>query len=233
MPNLKLKDAERASAHQAWDRNWQDATERSEWLDAAAEVEGIVPLLQDTGVKRVLDLGCGVGRHSLFLAGKGFEVTALDASRSGLDFARRAADEVGLKIAFQQAQMTDLPFDDGSFDFVLSWNVIYHGDRAVVLRCLEEIARLLRPGGLFQATMLSKRHRLYGQGREVAADTFVIEDGDDHEKAHPHFYCDARGLVDMVDPEFDLLRICDGVASDEPGATHLHLVAERRAGGQP
>ena len=232
MPNLKSNGGH-ASAHRAWDRNWTDPAARGDWLDAAAEVQDIVPLLEDKGVRRVLDLGCGVGRHSLFLAGKGFDVTALDASQSGLDFTRRAAEDAGFDLTCLQAQMTDLPLDDGSFDFVLSWNVIYHGDRAVVMRCLDEIARILRPGGLFQTTMLSKRHRLYRQGREVAADTFVIEDGDDHEKAHPHFYCDARGLIDMIDPVFDVLRLSDGVAGDEPDATHLHLVAERRTAGRP
>src|SRR3546814_2143005 len=71
--------------------------------------------------------------------------------------------------------MTDLPYADASFDYVLSFNVIYHGDAGVVGRAVAEIYRVLKPGGLFHGTLLSKRNRNYGLGREIAPDTFVID----------------------------------------------------------
>src|SRR3546814_12385605 len=100
--------------------------------------------------------------------------------------------------------MTDLPYADASFDYVLSFNVIYHGDAGVVGRAVAEIYRVLKPGGLFHGTLLSKRNRNYGLGREIAPDTFVI-DGAAGDKGHPHFYCDAAGVVKLVE-DFEIGR---------------------------
>src|SRR5271169_75636 len=65
----------------------------------------------------------------------------------------RAAAELSLR----QADADALPFADESFDYVLSWNVIFHGTMGDVGHRLAEIWRVLKPGGLYQGTMLSKR----------------------------------------------------------------------------
>ena len=59
-------------------------------------------------------------------------------------------------------------------------------------RRLAEIWRILKPRGLYQGTMLSKRDAQFGRGRPVAPDTF-IRGGD--AKAHAHYYCDLAGLA--------------------------------------
>ena len=81
---------------------------------------------------------------------------------------------------------------DEGFDYVLSWNVIFHGTMGDVGRRLAEIWRVLKPGGLYQGTMLSKRDAQFGLGRPVAPDTFVRGS---EAKAHPHYYCDLAGLA--------------------------------------
>lgn len=229
MTDRKPRDL--ATAHQAWEERWRDEAGRADWLDPAPEVRELAPELRPRGVARVLDLGSGVGRHALYLAALGFRVAAVDASPAGLDYAGRAAEAAGLEIAFHRAEMTDLPFAEASFDYLLSWNVIYHGDGAVAARVLAEAARVLSPRGLLQITLLSKRHRLYGQGTEIAPDTFVFDDDTDTDKAHPHFYCDAAGARDLIAPWFDVVALDEAIAGDKPGAAHLHLVAERRAAG--
>src|SRR6202034_3992273 len=102
----------------------------------------------------------------------------------------------------RQGEADVLPFADESFDFVLSWNVIYHGTMGDVGRRLAEIWRVLKPGAIYQGTMLSKRDSRYGHGQRVAPDTFIR--GGTDEKAHGHFYCDATGLVTLF-AGFDLL----------------------------
>ncbi|HEY2541102.1 MAG TPA: class I SAM-dependent methyltransferase [Stellaceae bacterium] len=70
-------------------------------------------------------------------------------------------------------------FGEGSFDFVLSWNVIHHGTLGDVGRRLAEIWRVLKPGALYRGTMLPTRNINYGRGRArgraVASDTFVVD----------------------------------------------------------
>ena len=181
----------------------------------------MVPLLRERGVHSVLDLGCGLGRHANYLAAQGFEVVGLDASSSGIEFATKAAAETGLEVKYQIGQFYELPFEDASFDYVLAWNVIYHGDGDVVRQTFSEIRRVLRPAGILQGTMLSKRNELYGQGREVRPNNFVVDDGG--EKAHAHFYCNAAKLIELLNG-FELFELRDRVHF-EPGHYHWEFIS--------
>src|SRR6266478_3579262 len=76
--------------------------------------------------------------------------------------------------------------------------------RGDVGRRLAEIWRVLKPGGLYQGTMLPTRNINYGSGRIVAPDTFVRDRAE--EPGHPHFYCDAATLVALF-AGFELLSL--------------------------
>jgi ubiquinone/menaquinone biosynthesis C-methylase UbiE len=212
-----------ATAADEWDRRWQAEEGRADWLEPEREVIATAERCHAAGGRVALDIGCGIGRHALALASIGFHVTGIDGSGSGLAYAARDAERHGLGIAFRNGSMLSLPMADASCDYVLAWNVIYHGDRDVAERCVAEIARVLKPGGTYQGTMLSKRNRNFGVGREVAPDTFVIDAVSD--KAHPHFYCDASTLVGIFD-KFELLSLYDR-EHRQPGTFHWHLVAVR------
>lgn len=216
------------TAHRAWDLRWGTVEGRAEWLKPDADVAELAEELAGSGRPiAALDLGCGVGRHALLFARLGLDTTAIDMSEQGIAEVRRNAEDEGLTIKADVAAMTELPFADGTFDYVLSFNVIYHGDPEIVRRTVAEIRRVLKPGGTFQGTMLSKRNAGFGIGTEVAPNTFVreAEDGDDSDKSHPHFYCDAAGLVELLSG-FELMSLRD-VEQKRPGAWHWQFVAER------
>ena len=222
---MSMQDGPRTeTAYRAWNDHWQSETGRADWLDPDPDVAAVVPLLKSRGARNLLDLGCGVGRHACFLAGAGFEVQAMDASTAGLDYATRQARELGLAVTFGDGLMTELPYADASFDYVLSFNVIYHGDGSVVARAVSEIHRVLKPGGLFHGTLLSKRNSNYGLGNEIAPNTFVI-DGAAGDKGHPHFYCNTAEAVALLE-DFELLSLVDR-EHESPGTWHWHLLAER------
>ena len=143
-----------ATAVEAWDERWA-TPEGSRRLACAAPGGGSAgALLKARGTQRVLDLGCGVGRHALLFAEHGFTVEAIDGAAAGLDFACREAVARGLRISLRQADADALPFADESFDYVLSWNVIFHGTMGDVGRRIAEIWRVLKSGGLYLGTML-------------------------------------------------------------------------------
>ena len=212
-----------ATAVEAWDERWATPEGRSDWLMPHPAVAALVPVLKARGTRHVLDLGCGVGRHALLLAEHGFAVEAIDGAAAGLDFARREATARGLRLSLRQADADVLPFPDESFDYVLSWNVIFHGTMGDVGRRLAEIWRILKPSGLYQSTMLSKRDVQFGHGRPVAPDTFFR--GSDA-KAHPHYYCDLAGLTALF-AGFELLSLTQE-EQRRPGSWHWHILAERR-----
>lgn len=223
--------SELATAHVTWDQRWSHEAGRSDWLAPEPEVEQALVLLKARAAQHVLDLGCGVGRHSRLLAAGGFDVFAADASHNGLSFGR--SQDWGREIHWACCAFTSLPFAPATFDFVLAWNVIYHGDRGIAAQAMEEIARVLRPGGLVQFTMLSKRNALFGKGTAVAEDTFIA-DTDDEEKRHPHYYCDAVGLLSLL-AAFEPVYLLDREQT-KPGSFHWIVMAEprrRRAESNP
>jgi 2-polyprenyl-3-methyl-5-hydroxy-6-metoxy-1,4-benzoquinol methylase len=92
------------------------------------------------GVKSICDLGCGNGHISGRLAALGYDVTGVDASRSGIQIARRAYPRVQFVEAF-----IDRDLRLGSFDLLISSDVIEHLYRPSDL--LEAAKALLMPGG--------------------------------------------------------------------------------------
>jgi len=213
------------TAHEYWDGHWRAPD--AKWLVPEAEVLDWAATLAP-GV-RILDLGAGVGRHALALAQRGFAVAAVDAAADGLARLESAARDHRVAIPAQVAPMTALPYADAAFDHVLSWNVIYHGDEAVVRRTIAEIARVLRPGGTFLGTMLSARRipveTAKAPGREISPGTWVFDGHDDGDKAHPHYFCDAATLLHLW-AGFEPWRLEDR-EHQKPGSYHWHLLMER------
>jgi len=213
------------TAHEYWGTEWARADGTSKWERPEPEVTEFAATLPASA--RILDLGAGVGRHALALARAGFSVAALDAAPAGIAEIARIAGAGGLTLDARVGLMTDLPYPDAHFDHVLAWNGSYHGDEAILRATIAEIARVLRPGGTFLGTMLSARRipvELARQpGREISRNTWVFEgDGD---KVHPHYFCDARGLLEVF-AGFEVMRLADRV-HETPGSWHWHLVMER------
>ncbi len=94
---------------------------------------------------RVLDVGCGTGNAAIRAARRGGTVTGLDIVPALLDQGRALAAEAGVEVEFVEGDAEDLPFEDASFDVVLStFGCMFVPDHK---RAASEIARVLRPGG--------------------------------------------------------------------------------------
>lgn len=102
-------------------------------------------LLDPKGMKGV-DVGCGEGRFTRFLASQGAEMSGIDVNDESLAKARAALD--GENVTFLPAPGEDMPFDDGTLDLVVFSNSFHHiaGDKMAT--AMDEAARVLKPGGL-------------------------------------------------------------------------------------
>ena len=133
-------------------------------------VEPIIPsaiqALQLPPGSRGLDAGCGIGLQTLSLAeamGPAGHVTGLDLSPQFLVHAREIAEKAGLseRISFQQGDVSRLPFDDDTFDWVWSANCVgYHP--AEPLPLLRELTRVAKPGGSVAILAWSSQQLLPG-----------------------------------------------------------------------
>ncbi len=90
-----------------------------------------------------LDLGCGNGKTVISLKEARYHVTGVDFSSVAVDYCRRTFDDS----AFEVASICKLPFRDNSFDYVTAVHVLEHLDNAQLADAVDEISRVLRPGG--------------------------------------------------------------------------------------
>ncbi len=212
------------TAYKAWDIIWKTDEGRKDWSIPSPEVVNIIKMLEQKSSKIVLDLGCGVGRHSLFLAESGFTVHAIDGSISGIQYLKESCKSLTGSVEAICGDMTNLPYNDSYFDYILAWNVIYHGNLSVIHRVLSEVLRVLKPGGIFQFTMLSKRNIDYTQGNPIAFNT-IVDESDTSDKNHPHFYCNSIELMQLL-IGFEIISLNDNDLLRK-GSYHWHIVAEK------
>ena len=120
------------------------------------EIEFLVDALELAPGQRVLDVGCGPGRHSLALARRGIEVLGVDLSEDFVALAREAAGAEGLPARFEVGDVRELA-SDGGFDAVLclcqgGFGLLGGRDEP---RAFERIAAAVRPGGRLALTAFS------------------------------------------------------------------------------
>jgi SAM-dependent methyltransferase len=107
---------------------------------------------------RVLDLGCGIGRHVKFLHSYGLDVWGIDLSSVAIDNARNLFAQDGLQLLNEklvQGSITSMPFEDNFFDFIVSHGVLDSMPFNLAQEAMEETARCLKPGGMFYLDLIS------------------------------------------------------------------------------
>ncbi len=109
----------------------------------------------------LLDLGCGFGRNSNWLASKGVIVDAININEEELNKAKERAAEQGVKVNYVKADAGNLPFQDASFDVLLDAGCTHMCDKETQEKAIKEAVRLLKPGGYIQFFGFSKEHPAY------------------------------------------------------------------------
>lgn len=174
-------------------------------------------LAKQDGNIRILDLGCGTGRHLLYFARrKNFEVYGFDMSPYGINTAREALTKEGLTADLRIHDMT-LSFDyvDRFFDVVISTRVIGHAYTAQVRHIASEIERILKAGGYLYLQVPSdewEKKLIEEKGgatkvKFVEPMTHIPSEGD--EKGVPHHHFTKEELLGLF-PNFELLDVHSG-----------------------
>lgn len=95
--------------------------------------------------KKLLDIGCGNAYVTCLYAGAGAGVSAIDLTEKAVELTKSRLNIQGLSAEVQKADAENLPFDDQSFDVVVSFGVLHHTPDTE--KALAEIFRVLKPGG--------------------------------------------------------------------------------------
>jgi ubiquinone/menaquinone biosynthesis C-methylase UbiE len=134
-----------------------------------------LPTLKRRKIKSILDLGCGLGRPSIFLAKSGFDVVGIDISKSALRIANAWAQKENLRnVELICGTMTHLPFRNDCFGGVVSVSTIIHAVKKDILSAVSEIYRTLNKNGMLLTNLTSTRDPRYGKGEKIEDNTFRI-----------------------------------------------------------
>jgi SAM-dependent methyltransferase len=147
-------------------------SEPSEPVRKAAE------LFKKEGKTKILELGAGQGRDTIYFAQNGFQVYALDYSQSGLDDITKKSQNAGLsnsiKVLRHDIRQT-IPFEDGSFDGCYSHMLYCMALTTAELEFLsQEVRRVLKPKGINVYTVRHTQDAHYGTGIHRGEDMYEI-----------------------------------------------------------
>jgi SAM-dependent methyltransferase len=179
-----------------------------------ASFSDVLPGLADA--PRLLDLGCGLGRHVAFAHEIGLEGYGIDLSETAIAAGRAWMATLGDGLADRlvAGDATALPWEDGFFSVVVSHGVLDSMPFAVARAAMEESARVLRPGGLAYFDVIAFDDRHAGAGELEVADGF--------EAGTVQSYFDEERLAQLAGEQFEFL--------DKTLVTHDDRLAGSRSG---
>jgi 2-polyprenyl-3-methyl-5-hydroxy-6-metoxy-1,4-benzoquinol methylase len=179
----------------AW--NWEEVKDAF-WNEPSEDVYYYVHRWKERGYSKILDLGCGKGRHSIMFAQNGFDVSSLDLSESGIRSLKETADSKGLNIRCDLADMRELPYGNEEFDCILAYHAIYHTDTSSMECIISEMKRVLKNEGEIFVTFNSKKNPSFKDSRHERIDNNSIIKKEGIEKDIPHYYADSEDIIRLL-----------------------------------
>lgn len=148
-----------AKKEKSWDKTWEKIYCTKEWGKYPPEelvrfVARNYYKTKDRKSVKILDVGCGTGAATWFIAREGFDSYGIDGSSTAIKIAKKRFSAEKLKGHFQVGDIISLPFKDGEFDAVMDIASIEHNSPEHIQIIMNEVYRVLKPGGKFFGMML-------------------------------------------------------------------------------
>ena len=183
-------------------RHWDDKFSSREW--GRYPPEDLVRFMGrnyrdvDHGEVSVLEIGCGPGANLWFLHREGYRVAGIDGSPTAIAQAGHRLSEENRQLNKAEAELevgnvVELPWQDNGFDLVIDIFAIYANTVEVIDKALEEVYRVLKPGGRFYSKTWGTGTSGFGSGIEIEPHTFDgIAHGPCFEMGVSHFFDEAE-----------------------------------------
>ena len=191
------------------------------WMTPDPAVVNLVPELLQWNCNRILDLGCGEGRHIIYLAQEGFAMYGLDISETAILRAKKWLWQEMLDAELVNSDFLKIPYGNNFFDAVIAIKAVYHNTLDKIRQSVKEIHRVLKPGGVCFLNLITQNAEGYGTGEMVEPNAFILDR--QKEQRIIHYYFDEPGakelLADFKILEFELI---ENTEYDEENKSHFH-----------
>jgi SAM-dependent methyltransferase len=195
-----------------WNKIYQNPDDYSYYnvLVPHTNLGEVIEWFKSMRVNTVLDLGCGMGRNLFPLLEAGFDAYGIDNAEYGIKHIWTELDKKNLSKKIVLGKFQNLPFKDNHFDAIISIQTLNHGYESDIIQGINEIKRVLRPGGYFFITVPGRisqgkvRYCLVKTAQRVEPHTYLPTIGD--EVGIPHFIFNKK-LIKKHFSFFDKLSV--------------------------
>jgi len=177
----------------------------------------------------ILDVGCGAGRNSFFLAREGLHLIGLDISLNALKLASERNQKEKTQCIFVIGTFLNLPFSEGRFDAAFSSYAIENVSLENIKRALSEMKRVVKKGGMMLITLHSPKHWRFRQGKEIANHEFLTFQMIKNKKVEivTHFFDKEEAERLFQNLGLKLLSIREVLRTDEKQRAHWIAILEK------
>ena len=202
--------------------DWDTAYQQQPYVEKNPH-QGVVRLMANLDIpttSSILDLGCGDGRHLIFLAQQGYSPIGIDQAIWGIRRSKQWVEETGSLSKLVCGNVDTLPLKSGSIDCVISIQVINHQFLKGIQRTISEVHRILRKNGKFYFTVPKYPPSGWKNTRykQVKGQTYMPLEG--FEKNIPHYFFKEEELPNMLEG-FKIIAMGDDKTN------HLAVLAQK------
>ncbi len=184
-----------------WEKNIGD-----EWLNPSMESYYFANLWKKKNKKRILDLGCGLGRHSMLFYEYGFDVTVCDITPFCINYLKTIQEKRNITFPVIECDMLNMPFKNNSFDCIYAYHVLSHTNLEGFKKLFNKIYDILDKDGEIFFDVLSKKCFLYNGSGYPKIDSNTVLSQAENEMNIPHICFDYDELINILN-KFEIVNI--------------------------
>ncbi len=154
------------------------------------------PREQRIGGIKVLDIGCGAGRHVKLFAEQGFDVSGIDFSREAITHANEMLGRFNLNAEMVYGDVRELPYKDNSFDAAVSFGVFDYLDSKGMKKAISEMFRVLKTKAKAFVLVRTSDDYRFGRGEEVEENTFILDTPETNEQGMTMHFLSQGGVYE-------------------------------------
>lgn len=182
----------------AFDQSWEQIFKSQSWgkypsEDVIRYIAKKFGNVEERKKIRILDLGCGGGAHTWFLAREGFDPFGIDGSESAIKQSKALLHQDGLTANFTVGDFTYLDYPEDYFDAIIDSGAIQHNMMDDIKNIHRQIRVLLKPGGCFCGVVINTRTSGWKDAEKLEENTYKnFKSGPVQKDLLVHFFTEAE-----------------------------------------